>query len=137
MDIFSAIMACLSTRAPHVYTGHPSVEQMLIVQFLRQSASGTALHTETRRAHLFQTDGSVHLLHKPIRTTEFDCLTIEARWHWCEQQWQRDRIARPIPVVRRSGALHIGGPGEILDWTLRFTAHHTVPMPRLLMREAA
>jgi len=65
-----------------------------------------------------------YILRRPLRFGETSLLTPEDRWHWCEDQAERERHfnrrndIRILPLVRRDNTPYLGGPGEVMDWVL-------------------
>jgi hypothetical protein len=82
---------------------------------------------DTAVSHLIVDDRNLYILRKAIDHDGSKCATLEDRWNWCEAQCMQGVSlpgavrARPLPVARREGQLHLGGPGSIRDWVLKIT----------------
>ena len=91
---------------------------------------------ETHMSWVFLTPQHAFKLKKPVRYDYLDFSTLAARRKSCEEERRLNRRLAPgvyldvIPLVLGSdGAMHLGGPGEILDWLVMM---RRLPAPRML-----
>ncbi|NBC21249.1 MAG: hypothetical protein GVY06_09465 [Alphaproteobacteria bacterium] len=81
-------------------------------------------YLETAVSHIFLTGASRLILKRPMKTRDSDWRTPQARWSWCNERCMRAFEAgegasyQALPVMRREGGLHLGGPGKLEDCLL-------------------
>lgn len=81
-------------------------------------------YVETAISHIIYAGDLTIVLRRPLALNGERLLTPHDRWVWCESQADRYRAdpnethIKVLPVARRDGRLHLGGPGEVLDWVL-------------------
>lgn len=99
---------------------------------------------ETHMSWVFLTDTHAYKLKKPVRYPYLDFSTVEARRLDCEQEVALNRRLAPavylgvIPLVRdMAGHLHLGGPGEAVDWLVWMRRLPADRMLDHLLRSAA
>lgn len=82
-------------------------------------------YVETAISHMVVAGPVTYILRRPLLVGRYNLLTPEGRWHWCEDMAMQaarrgcGTLARPLPIARRDGRLHLGGPGDIVDWVLK------------------
>lgn len=137
----------------------PSAEIEMKVAFLRQpdvypEPTEAVEVIETHMAWVFLTDRHAYKLKKPVQREALDFRTLAARRRDSEAEVRLNRRLAPdvylgtIPLtLDATGALHLGGDGEVIDWLVhmqrlpadrmldRMIAERTVPAP--LVRRAA
>lgn len=107
-----------------------AVEQIEPLRLLLDSKThgGRAVgYAETAISHIVYIEDVTFILRRPMVLDRQRLLTPEDRCAWCEAQADLNRDAprglsvHVVPIVRRNGELHLGGPGEIQDWVLART----------------
>lgn len=83
---------------------------------------GGVTRRETHMSWLFFADETVYKLKKPVRLAYLDFSTLARREAACRQEFRLNQRLAPgvylgvAPLVRRDGALAIGGGGQVVDW---------------------
>ncbi len=94
-----------------------------VVAFLSRLAGGPPVETHISR--VFLAPGEAWKLKKPVRLSFLDFTSLAARERFCRRELELNAKAAPglyrdvVPIVRRDGALALGGEGEVVDWLLR------------------
>jgi poly-gamma-glutamate synthesis protein (capsule biosynthesis protein) len=95
---------------------------------------------ETHMAWVFLTDRHAYKLKKPVRYEFLDFSTLERRRAMCQEEVRINRMAPSVylgivSLTRdRSGALSVGGEGEVVDWLVHM---RRLPRERMLDRVIA
>lgn len=110
-------------RAAHVVE-----DQDAVLDFLASPAThgaGAAVtRIDTHGAAVFLAGEHAYKVKRAVKFPFMDFSTLEKRRHACEAEVRINRQNAPgiylgtIPVVRRAGALHLGGAGEIVEWVV-------------------
>jgi aminoglycoside phosphotransferase family enzyme/predicted kinase len=97
-------------------------DQEEVFRFL--AADGAVARVDTHGAVVFLGDPHVYKVKRAVRFPFMDFSTLERRRQACEAEVRINRANAPdlylgaIPVVRRDGALHLGGAGEAVEWVV-------------------
>lgn len=93
---------------------------------------------ETHASLIFLTSDRAWKLKKPVRLHHIDLSTLEARAHYCREEFRLNRelageVYRAVAplVLRPDGGLAIGGGGRIVDWLIEM---RRLPEARMLDR---
>lgn len=116
---------------------HVVSDQEEVFGFLATVAagSGAATRVDTHGAVVFLGALDAYKAKRAVKFPFMDFSTFEKRRQACEAEVRINRAFAPdlylgaIPVVRRDGALHLGGAGEIVEWVVhmrRFDEHQTL-----------
>jgi len=79
---------------------------------------------DTHISHIFLAGDRAYKLKRPIRTNFLDFRTPERREAACRRELEVNRALAGtlyldvLPIVRREGALRLGGQGEAVDWVV-------------------
>jgi hypothetical protein len=104
-----------------------AAEQVAPLRLLLDSTThggATTSYMETALSHIIFVEDKSYVLRRPLRLPQLSLLAPEDRWHWCEEQANRDCQSirkgniRVLPIVQRGNSLKLGGLGEVLDWVL-------------------
>ena len=80
---------------------------------------------QTHMSWVFFVDSAVYKLKKPVRLPYLDFSTLARREAACRAEFTLNQKLAPgvyegvVPLVRRGDALHLDGPGEVVDWLVR------------------
>jgi aminoglycoside phosphotransferase family enzyme/predicted kinase len=87
--------------------------------------SSEPIRIDTHAAVVFLAGTYAYKMKRAVRFPFLDFSTLERRRRVCEAELELNRPNAPelyvdtIPVVRRDGALKLGGDGEVVEWLLR------------------
>jgi aminoglycoside phosphotransferase family enzyme len=91
---------------------------------------------ETHHAWVFLTDRHAWKMKKPFRHGRYDCASLAARRHLCNEEYRLNLPLAPLTylgvlplVVDESGAMHIDGDGRPVEWLVKM---HRLPEDRML-----
>ena len=104
-----------------------AAEQLATVRLLLdpQTHGGASPgYLETAISHIFLIGEKRLILKRPMKVPTADWRSPQARWSWCTERCMRAFDSGEagrygvLPVMRRNGALCLGGPGELEDCVL-------------------
>lgn len=84
--------------------------------------AGPVEAVQTHMSWVFLAGTRAYKLKKPVRCGHLDFSTVGARHFYCLEELRLNRRLAPdvyldvVPLVRRGGALRVGGPGTPVDW---------------------
>ena len=119
-----------ATRSAHVVE-----DQEEAFGFLASAVGGAGTRVDTHGAAVFLGDSDVYKAKRAVKFPFMDFSTLEKRRRACEAELRINRAFAPdlylgaIPIVRRDGALSLGGAGEIVEWVVhmrRFDERRTL-----------
>jgi aminoglycoside phosphotransferase family enzyme/predicted kinase len=79
---------------------------------------------DTHGAVVFLAGADVYKVKRAVRFSFMDFSTLEKRRRACAREIEINRATAPelyldlVPIVRRDGALHLGGEGETIEWAV-------------------
>ncbi|RWR10102.1 bifunctional aminoglycoside phosphotransferase/ATP-binding protein [Paenirhodobacter populi] len=105
-------------------TGTTEAEQQPVIEFLADPAThgGAAVErVDTHISRIFLAGDRAWKMKRALRTNYLDFTTLANREQSCRREMEVNAAAGDIylgvvPVVRREGALHLGGAGEPVEW---------------------
>lgn len=136
-------------QVPQGREASPAVSLEQKVAFLQEPRSHVSRTSrvesiETHMAWVFLTDDRAYKLKKPVRDAFRDLVTIEARRRCCELEVRLNRRLAPdvylgvVPLVAQStGALCLGGEGQVVDWLVEMRRLPGARMLDALLRQNA
>ncbi|MCS0496852.1 AAA family ATPase [Ancylobacter sp. MQZ15Z-1] len=107
---------------------HVVADQEPVFRLLADPAThglaGEVARIDTHGAAVFLAGADVYKVKRAVRFDFMDLSTLEKRHAACRRELELNRPAAPgiylglVPVTRREGALHLGGEGEVVEWTV-------------------
>jgi uncharacterized protein len=98
---------------------------------------------DTHGAAVFLAGTEAYKVKRAVRFQFMDFSTINKRWAACEAEITVNRPNAPevylgtLPVVRREGALHLGGEGEVVEWVVHMRRFdESLTLDRIAARDA-
>jgi len=124
----------------------PADSQEPVFRFLADprthGLSGAVGRVDTAGAVVFLAGPDVYKVKRAVRFPFMDLSTLDKRREACEAEIAVNRDNAPgvyleaLPVVRKDGALAIGGPGEIVEWVAHMRRFdETATLDRVAERE--
>ncbi len=116
-------------------SAHVVEDQEAVFRFLASAAGAASTRVDTHGAAVFLGESDVYKVKCAVKFPFMDFSTLEKRRRACEAEVRINRANAPdlylgaIPVVRRDGALSLGGAGEIVEWVVhmrRFDERRTL-----------
>ena len=108
---------------------HVVGDQEEVLAFLSRpdtyGVSAEPIRIDTHAAVVFLAGAYAYKMKRAVRFPFLDFSTLERRRRVCEAELELNRENTPelyldtVPVVRRDGALKLGGEGEVVEWLLR------------------
>jgi aminoglycoside phosphotransferase family enzyme/predicted kinase len=118
----------ISPSGGHRMTTNGGVGQDQVFDFFqndeRFTTSGPVKRFETHGAVVFLIGKDAYKIKRAVRYAFMDFSTLEKRRAACEAEMKVNRENAPqlyletLPIVRRKGALELGGEGEIVEWAV-------------------
>lgn len=125
---------------------HVVADQQAVFALLADPAThgvdGPVARIDTHGAVVFLAGADVYKVKRAVRFSFMDFSTLDKRRHACARELELNRATAPAlylgltPIVRRGGALHLGGEGEVVEWAVhmaRFDENAT--LDHVLARE--
>lgn len=97
---------------------------------------------DTHGAVVFLAGADVYKVKRAVRFSFMDFSTLDRRRQACARELELNRATAPAlylgltPIVRRDGALHLGGEGEVVEWAVHMARFdETATLDQVLSRQ--
>lgn len=113
----------MSISADHVVADQEPVFRLLAdpaTYGLREAVG----RIDTHGAVVFLAGADVYKVKRAVRFSFMDFSTLEKRRRACAREVEINRATAPelylglVPIIRRGGALHLGGDGDVIEWAV-------------------
>jgi aminoglycoside phosphotransferase family enzyme/predicted kinase len=97
--------------------------------------TGPVVRIDTHAAAVFLAGDAAYKVKRAVKLPFLDFSTLEKRRRACESEIAVNKDNAPglyrgvVPIVRRDGTLHLGGPGDVVEWAVhlqRFDENQTL-----------
>ena len=125
---------------------HVVADQEAVFALLADPAThgvdGSVARIDTHGAAVFLAGADVYKVKRAVRFSFMDFSTLEKRRRACARELELNRATAPAlylgltPIVRREGALHLGGEGEVVEWAVHMARFdETATLDQVLSRQ--